>query len=403
MAHDSLPLLSLQRALALAPLRRAVGRGGPRACLPIEPGMPLPAGTGLDRRTFLVRSAGLFLSASTAEQARASDLLDEGSRARRPRPRPAACSSPSSSRAGPTRCPILFPDGDSRYRRPPPDARPSARSRQTPFSEMTRACAGIRPRRRSPRSTPRAKSRRCPRSATQIRTSRTSPLGTTGRWARRARPPNGLDRPLPRPRRQLRQPAPGPLARLVSSSRRWPRGVCRWRRSRVRTDTTSGPAESGARSKPGCCPTIGTLGAVQPRVAIAALRAAGEGRHPGRPRFESGCSAASTRPHARSPTRTSDDEFPRRPCRARGDDRRRSPTPLCRLRAPGAYDTHDDQVVELEDGLSRHRREPAGLPARPRGARPRRPRRDAGLVGVRSPRRGERLGHRPRSRRARPS
>src|SRR5690242_5966112 len=34
------------------------GRGLPR----IEPGMPLPAGTGLDRRTFLLRSAGAALS-----------------------------------------------------------------------------------------------------------------------------------------------------------------------------------------------------------------------------------------------------------------------------------------------------------------------------------------------------
>ncbi|HEV2998276.1 MAG TPA: hypothetical protein VGX16_04155, partial [Solirubrobacteraceae bacterium] len=34
------------------------GRGLPR----IEPGMPLPAGTGLDRRSFLLRSAGAMLS-----------------------------------------------------------------------------------------------------------------------------------------------------------------------------------------------------------------------------------------------------------------------------------------------------------------------------------------------------
>src|SRR5690349_10201299 len=38
----------------------------------------------------------------------------------------------------------------------------------------------------------------------------------------------------------------------------------------------------------------------------------------------------------------------------------------------------------------------SGLPARPRGARARRPRAHAGLVGVRPPRGRERLGHRPR-------
>ena len=42
----------LRRGVAIA------GKGLPR----IEPGMPLPAGTGLDRRTFLLRSAGAALS-----------------------------------------------------------------------------------------------------------------------------------------------------------------------------------------------------------------------------------------------------------------------------------------------------------------------------------------------------
>src|ERR1700733_10986642 len=36
----------------------AAGKGLPS----IEPGMPVPAGTGLDRRTFLLRSAGAALS-----------------------------------------------------------------------------------------------------------------------------------------------------------------------------------------------------------------------------------------------------------------------------------------------------------------------------------------------------
>jgi len=42
----------LRRGAAVA------GQGLPR----IEPGMPLPAGTGIDRRTFLLRSAGAALS-----------------------------------------------------------------------------------------------------------------------------------------------------------------------------------------------------------------------------------------------------------------------------------------------------------------------------------------------------
>ncbi len=47
------------RAAAAAPRRRRRRAG---ACRTIEPGMPVPAGTGLDRRTFLLASAGAALS-----------------------------------------------------------------------------------------------------------------------------------------------------------------------------------------------------------------------------------------------------------------------------------------------------------------------------------------------------
>ena len=44
-------------------LRQAAARAGAGAGLrPIEPGMPLPAGTGLSRRSFLARSSGLALA-----------------------------------------------------------------------------------------------------------------------------------------------------------------------------------------------------------------------------------------------------------------------------------------------------------------------------------------------------
>ena len=42
-------------------LRAGVAQAG-RGLPPIEPGMPLPAGTGMDRRSFLLRSAGAMLS-----------------------------------------------------------------------------------------------------------------------------------------------------------------------------------------------------------------------------------------------------------------------------------------------------------------------------------------------------
>jgi hypothetical protein len=57
-------------------LRRAVAEAG--AGLPgIEPGMPLPAGTGLDRRSFLARSVGLALSVYGAGSL-APRFLDDG-------------------------------------------------------------------------------------------------------------------------------------------------------------------------------------------------------------------------------------------------------------------------------------------------------------------------------------
>ena len=42
-------------------LRRAAAQAG-RGLPTVEPGMPLPAGTGLSRRSFVLRSAGLALS-----------------------------------------------------------------------------------------------------------------------------------------------------------------------------------------------------------------------------------------------------------------------------------------------------------------------------------------------------
>ena len=44
-----------------AMLRRSVAEAG-RGLPTIEPGMPIPAGSGLDRRAFLSRAAGLALS-----------------------------------------------------------------------------------------------------------------------------------------------------------------------------------------------------------------------------------------------------------------------------------------------------------------------------------------------------
>jgi uncharacterized protein (DUF1501 family) len=55
-------------------LRAAAGRGLPA----IEPGMPLPAGTGLSRRSFLLRTSGLALAVYGGTSVLSSRLLEEG-------------------------------------------------------------------------------------------------------------------------------------------------------------------------------------------------------------------------------------------------------------------------------------------------------------------------------------
>ena len=57
-------------------VRRAAAEAG-RGLPPIEAGMPLPAGTGLDRRSFLARSAGLALAVYGASKLGLRQL-DEG-------------------------------------------------------------------------------------------------------------------------------------------------------------------------------------------------------------------------------------------------------------------------------------------------------------------------------------
>src|ERR671916_2259579 len=59
-----------------AVLRRAAAEAG-RGLPAIESGMPLPAGTGLDRRSFLARSVGLALAVYGAGALRVP-VLEEG-------------------------------------------------------------------------------------------------------------------------------------------------------------------------------------------------------------------------------------------------------------------------------------------------------------------------------------
>ncbi len=112
-------------------LREAAAEAG-RGLPSVEPGMPLPAGTGLDRRSFMLRSAGLALSVYGGQKL-GIDALNAGV---------AQAQSGGGERVlvsvflegGVDSISILAPTGDSRYKRLRPTlALPG--SKGTPFRE----------------------------------------------------------------------------------------------------------------------------------------------------------------------------------------------------------------------------------------------------------------------------
>ena len=379
-------------------LRRAAAEAG-RGLPAIESGMPLPAGTGLDRRSFLARTAGLALAVyggvvAPAAGVRGGHRRGDGRRAA------------EGARLGlPRRRRRLaldaLPDGDPLYRKLRPQPRAARRRRapvrrgHAPALAPVAGRAGAAARRGQGRGDARA-------SATRARTSRTSPRGTTGRSARRASScaragsaatstaVGSPDNPLQGLSLDWRlQPALAtakmPVASIDGPDQYgfWTRNVWgdverpdarRDRRARRPADARRRGARSRRRRPP----------ASRPACASSCSRS--------RPRTTSPAS------RARSPTRRADDEFPRRLARPGGDARRRPAGPRRRaLARPGMYDTHDDQPQELADGLKltadsllAFQRDLEARGLADRVARPR-------LVGVRTAREGERLErHRPR-------
>ena len=134
-------------------LRRGIAQAG--SGLPaIEPGMPTPAGTGLDRRTFLARSVGLALAVYGGAALR-PQAFEEGIAA-------AAAANANGKvlvsvflDGGADALSLLYPAGDPLYRALRPRlALPASAGRRSP---RTRACTGIRRSPRSPSCTARAR------------------------------------------------------------------------------------------------------------------------------------------------------------------------------------------------------------------------------------------------------
>ena len=186
-----------------AELLRARPRRGRPGCPAIEPGMPPPAGSELAPRV----PRALARARADRLRRRPASLFDED--------RAAAAAAPQRAvlvtiflEGGADALSLLYPDGDPLYRKLRPKlALPGG----TPFSEDDRLHW-------HPSLDPLAqlhaegKVTVLRRSATTTPTSRTSPRGTSGRSGRRSPASDRLARPLPRPRRDDGQPAPGRVA-----------------------------------------------------------------------------------------------------------------------------------------------------------------------------------------------
>ncbi len=163
-------------------LRAGVAQAG-RGLPTIEPGQPIPAGTGMDRRTFLLRSAGAVLSVYGAA-ALSPRHFEEGiaqAAASAPR-RTSRCSSRSSWKAAGTRCRCWRLSREAKLPRTAPDAR-AAEGRRRRLHRGRNADVAPAGRRPCASCTAKARSPSSRRSATTRPTRATSRAATTGRSA----------------------------------------------------------------------------------------------------------------------------------------------------------------------------------------------------------------------------
>ena len=370
-------------------LRRAAAQAG-RGLPAIEPGMPVPAGTGLSRRGFLLASAGLALSVYGAGRLLDPSRFEEGVAAAAAGPQPPVLVSVY-LQGGIDSMSVLYPEGDPALPQVPPGAgaarRGGARLRRGPPPAL--ASEG-----RPPGPAPRRGEGHRPAGG-RLRRSRPVPLHEPpllGGGGHPGGPAVGLDGPLPGHRGHLRQPPAGALPRRVPAAVAGDHeGAGRGDRSPLRLlllrqGRVGSPAGDHVRLLR------------RPRAGRAALRGR---RHVqlrlGGPDVQRPAPAAgplpdrrrqkSCPPGTRAPATPSPPAWrPSRNCSAPGCRCAASASP----RNPSSTPT-TTQAAALETGLDQVCPDAAGIPARSRGPRARRPRADAGVVGVRSPRPGERL------------
>ena len=195
---------------------------------------------GLDRRQFLLRSAG-----PGADGLRRDPAADRGASGGRGR----GCAARSRARVCLHGRRHRLALGARPRRRPQlPEAAPEARARRLRGHPVRRgrapalASLGGRFRDAARRGQGHGHAGRRLRAPGPVAL-QLAPFLRGGRAA--AAPDDGLDGPLPRPRRNDGQPAPGPDPERRPRSRRWRPPACPCRRSRARATTTSGPPVCG--------------------------------------------------------------------------------------------------------------------------------------------------------------
>ena len=329
-------------------LRRAAAEAG-RGLPAVERGMPLPAGTGLDRRSFLARGAGLALAVYGGVVVPAARVRGGHRRSDAP-PARRRCSSPSSSTAAPTRS-RCSPRTATRSTascargsrcRPPQGSRsPTTPPPLAPLARPARAAA----RRGQGRGDARRRLHRPDQSHFTSRhfwevgaTSEQLRTGWLGRYLDRVGSP---DNPLQGLSLDWRLPPALATAKMPVASIDGPDQYGFWTRN-VWGDVEKRMLDA-----------IGALGACR-RTATPRSRRRPR-RRASRPSCASSCSRS--RP-GRQPGFTSpvaypkgDDEFPRRLAGLAAMLGAGLPVRVVALSAPGMYDTHDDQPQELADGL----------------------------------------------------
>jgi uncharacterized protein (DUF1501 family) len=332
-------------------LRRAAAEAG-RGLPAIEAGMPLPAGTGLDRRSFLARGTGLAL-AIYGGGALVPRAFDDGIAA-------AAAAGPQKVLVsvfldgGADSLSMLFPAGDPLYRRLRPRLALPA-SAGLPFAEDDRL-------RWHPSLAPVAQLHGEGKVAVLPGVGYTGPdqshftsrhfwevgatsealrTGWLGRWLDRA---GSADNPLQGLSLEGRlQPALA-TARMPVASLDGPDRYSFWTRN------VWGQVEGRLHE------AIGALGALPTGGDAALAQATDAARHAARLREQllpfvpkddkvPAFTSPVAYPHAE------DDDFPRRLAGLAAMLAAGLPVRVVALTAPGMYDTHDDQPQELADGL----------------------------------------------------